>query len=310
MRRRKRWVVLTAACLVAGVPQAHAQVGMPAVPWAQVAAPGQPAAMSVPAQAVSRVAQLEGIAQQVVGTVGAVHAVAGAVRPMGSVGSAALGYGSGRLMPYASRHHRTSSARGFRVAAASPRGCLIIGDSVAALTMPYLQAQARQRLGPECAQEVWNGRPTIGAVDALQRIATTHGLPPHVVMVSGSNDIFDPPAFRAQVERAARIVGPRRTLVWTSVFVRRPATGTAAADLGNSRWLTILLSRVAARHRNVQVVDWYGFLVERQRRLATYLVDGVHPTPAGRAALAELIGQRWSTATMFPGRASRGVARR
>lgn len=205
----------------------------------------------------------------------------------------AQNFGSGYLSSYATLNHMTSSARGFRAAAADPNGCLVVGDSIGARTAPELDALARQEFGSGCAYEVWNGRPTEGAVNALAQIAKTHGLPKRVVMISGANDIFNPPAFRAQVERAAAIVGPKRTLTWASVFVRRPLTGTAAADLENSRWLNILLSRVVARHENIRVVNWYGFLAARQRRLSSYLLDGVHPTPEGRRALAQLIADRW-----------------
>ncbi len=263
--------------------------------------------------AVTRATRLDSVTQQAVGANLAALRLAGgftggnaAPALIGQAAAAAVGlpksvvvrqparnFGSGYLSSYASLNHRTSSARGFVAAAKDPNGCLVVGDSIGARTASYLDVLAKEQFGQGCAYEVWNGRPTEGAVNALEHIAKTHGLPKRVVVISGANDIFNPPEFRAQVERAAKIVGPNRTLTWSSVFVRRPLTGTAAADLENSRWLNILLSRAAAKHPNIRVVNWYGFLAERQRRLSTYLLDGVHPTPAGRKALAELIAAKW-----------------
>ncbi|MBK7721398.1 MAG: hypothetical protein IPI32_03990 [Austwickia sp.] len=289
---------------------AFARVARPARVQGPAQSVGTAFAAPSAAAALTRVARLEAVSAQVGVASTAARAFAGSLTPIAaapaspaSAASSAAGavvirqpardYGSGYLGSYAGLNHRTSSARGFAAAAAAPNGCLIIGDSVAARTAPYLNAIAREDFGESCAYEVWNGRPAEGAVNALQRIAERHGLPRRVVMIAGANDIFNPPEFRAQVERAVAIVGPNRTLTWASVFVRRPLTGTAAADLENSRWLNILLSRVTSAHENLSVVNWYGFLAQRQRHLSTYLLDGVHPTVEGRQALAELVAAQW-----------------
>jgi hypothetical protein len=125
-------------------------------------------------------------------------------------------------------------------------------------------------------------------VDALQEWATTYGLPARILMATGSNDIFCPPVFRAQVERAMSIVGPDRLVVWVNVHVSRWSQPAAVqvADQRNSGWVNSQLADAAAAHPNLRVVRWAELLAGKPGyRIPTYLRDGVHTSvPAGQAA--------------------------
>jgi lysophospholipase L1-like esterase len=101
---------------------------------------------------------------------------------------------------------------------------------------------------------------------------------PRVLAVSlGTND--DPSAveyFRAGVERALRLAGAERCVVWSNIV--RPSVG--GVDYGGyNRALTLL----ASRHENLVVVDWASLA---RRNPSWFGVDGVHPRIAGYRARA------------------------
>jgi hypothetical protein len=113
-------------------------------------------------------------------------------------------------------------------------------------------------------------------------------------MAVGSNDIFDPPVFAAQVERALRIAGPDRTVYWVDVQVSRTDEPAAVqvADQRNSEWINLQLEQAALQHPNLRIVHWAEFLAANPDRLHTELRDGRHTTvPAGQNARNTLILQ-------------------
>lgn len=130
------------------------------------------------------------------------------------------------------------------------------------------------------------------------------GLPSRIVMAVGSNDIFDPPAFAAQVERAMRVAGPSRTVYWVNVHVsrsRQPAE-VRAADESNSAWINQQLEQAAVRHPNLRIVRWAEYLATEPGGPAKYLRDGVHTSePAGQTARNDLILKRCWTTESCPG---------
>jgi hypothetical protein len=113
-------------------------------------------------------------------------------------------------------------------------------------------------------------------------------------MASGSNDIFDPPKFAAQVDRAMSIVGENRTLYWINLqVVRKAQTATVQlADQRNSSWLNMQLYDAQERYPNLRIIRWAEWLWGRPYRLTNYLRDGVHTSvPLGQDARNELTVQ-------------------
>ncbi|MBB5982639.1 hypothetical protein [Kribbella solani] len=173
-------------------------------------------------------------------------------------------------------------------------GVYMFGDSISVQDGKALAVRLLNRNGTQLAVHNWSSRPTSGAVDALQQWASTYGLPRRILMASGSNDIFDPPKFAAQVARAVSIVGQNRTLYWVNLQVVRRSVSAAVqlADQRNSSWLNMQLYDAQERYPNLRIIRWAEWLWVKPYRLANYLRDGVHPSvPLGQDARNELIVQ-------------------
>lgn len=188
---------------------------------------------------------------------------------------------SGAIGPWQNSTHSTSTPAEDQ-AAATREGIHLIGDSIATRLLPVLQERLA---GRPLSYDVWNGRPTAPALEDLARAVAEDRLAPTVVAVLGSNDIFDPWPFAAQIHRAREIVGGRR-LLWVTPFVSRPSA--RSADLRNSAVLGLALERAAAAGQ-IELVRWFELLARSADRVDDLAEDGVHPTGVGSAALADLV---------------------
>jgi hypothetical protein len=221
------------------------------------------------------------------------HAAApvGSVSDTGAPSVSPGAFGSGTLGPWQDLVKRISSDDEIRDTLMF-NGVFMFGDSIAVQDGSALEELLRNRTGDSIAVHDWSGQPTSAAVDALEDWERRFGLPSRIVMAIGSNDIFDPPAFAAQVERAMHIAGPSRTVYWVNVHVSRvrQAAGVRAADLANSAWINQQLAQSAVRHPNLRIIDWAGYLATQPGGPASYLRDGVHTSePLGQNARNELI---------------------
>ncbi|WP_433167157.1 hypothetical protein [Kribbella sp. CA-247076] len=200
-------------------------------------------------------------------------------------------FGSGTLGPWQNLSNHISPEDDIREVLRF-NGIFLFGDSIAVQDGAALEKLMRNRTGDSVAVHNWSGQPTAAAVDALADWERRFGLPSRIVMAVGSNDVFDPPAFAAQVERAMRIAGPSRTVYWVNVHVSRSRQPAAvrAADLANSAWVNQQLEQTAVRHPNLRIVRWAEHLAT-QPDAAKYLRDGVHTSPLGQTARNTLILQ-------------------
>jgi hypothetical protein len=202
-------------------------------------------------------------------------------------------YGSGVLGSWSSATRAISTAAQIQ-RVRETNGVYMFGDSISVQDGKALATRLLNRDGTQLAVHNWSSRPTSGAVDALAQWAATYGLPRRILLASGSNDIFDPPKFAAQVDRAMSIVGQNRTLYWVNLQVVRKAQTAAVqlADQRNSSWLNMQLYDAQERYPNLRLIRWAEWLWVKPYRLANYLRDGVHPTvPLGQDARNELIVQ-------------------
>jgi hypothetical protein len=231
-------------------------------------------------------------------TVGAAAAAAATVAASTETASATTlsdtgPYGSGVLGSWAGATRAISTPTQIQ-RTRETNGVFMFGDSISVQDGKALAIRLQDRDGSQLAVHNWSSRPTSGAVDALQQWASTYGLPKRILMASGSNDIFDPPKFAAQVARAVSIVGQNRTLYWVNIqVVRKSVTSTVQlADQRNSSWLNMQLYDAQERYPNLRIIRWAEWLWVKPYRLLNYLRDGVHPTvPLGQDARNELIVQ-------------------
>jgi hypothetical protein len=202
-------------------------------------------------------------------------------------------YGSGVLGSWTNATRAISTPTQIQLTRQA-NGVFMFGDSISVQDGKSLAIRLRDRDGSPMAVHNWSSRPTSGAVDALQQWASTYGLPKRILMASGSNDIFDPPKFAAQIARAVSIVGANRTLYWVDIQVVRKSVTAAVqlADQRNSSWLNMQLYDAQEKYPNLRIIRWAEWLWVKPYRLLNYLRDGVHPTvPLGQNARNELIVQ-------------------
>jgi hypothetical protein len=203
------------------------------------------------------------------------------------------GYGSGTLGSWQANDKVISSPNHIRQVVAT-NGVVLFGDSIAVQDGAALGRLLQQRLRTTFAEHSWSGQPTSAAVDAMAAWARAYGLPHRIVMAVGSNDIFDPAAFTAQVDRAMKLAGPDRVVYWVNVQVSRTdePTSVQVADQRNSEWINLQLAQAALRYPNLRIVHWAEFLAARPERMHADLRDGRHTTvPAGQNARNALILQ-------------------
>jgi hypothetical protein len=202
-------------------------------------------------------------------------------------------YGSGTLGSWANGTRAISTGAQCQKVV-DTNGVFMFGDSIAVQDGKALAIRLLGRDGSQLAVHNWAGRPTVGAVDALAEWAGTYGLPRRILMATGTNDIFDPPKFAAQVERAMSIIGGARTVHWINIQVARKALSATMqlADQRNSCWINLQLSDAQRKHSNLRIIHWTEYLAAKPNRLATYLRDGLHTSvPLGQDARNELAVQ-------------------
>lgn len=197
-------------------------------------------------------------------------------------------YGSGFHGDYGMYKRETSPEKQQRAAARSIDGCLVIGDSIATFVVKDLVADLRRNLGSTCVHDTWPGRATEGTANALLDLKRRYGLPRRIVVMSGTNDIFNPPLFEAQMNRIIEAIGPDRQILWVSTFdSRRPSTAQSKADERNTAWINSVLEARASKTPNMQIVPWDSLFRDNSGNVEAMLPDGVHPNKAG---IQEMIG--------------------
>lgn len=202
-------------------------------------------------------------------------------------------YGSGELAPWQTKRRVISDPRHIQRVVRT-NGVVMFGDSLAIQDTPALTRQLTARTGDLLATHNWAGHPSGPATDVLETWARTYGLPNRILMAVGTNDIFNPPAVAANVERVMSIVGRRRTVVWVTVAVERRRT--VEPDRANSAWVNRQLRAAERKHPNLKLARWAEFLAADPSPSKRYLRDGAHTTPVGQKIRNELIVQALAAA--------------
>jgi len=202
-------------------------------------------------------------------------------------------YGSGDLGAWENMSRAISTEAQIK-RVVDTNGVYMFGDSIAVQDGKALAIRLLNRDGSQLAVHNWSGRPTSGAVDALLKWATSYGMPRRILMASGTNDIFDPTKFAAQVDRAMSIVGPSRTMYWINVQVARTSQPASVqlSDQRNGEWVNLQLHDAQKKYPNLKIIRWAEYLAIKPSRLTMYLRDGLHTSvPYGQDARNELTVQ-------------------
>ena len=160
---------------------------------------------------------------------------------------------------------RAPAPLGPALARADPAQVLIVGDSIAVGTRPFLVEMITDR---EVTFDAKNGRTTPQGLRAL-RFELGRYAPQAVVINLGTNDGSDPRVFAERVKRALHAVPRSTCIVWPAI-VRPPRKGTYKA-------LNRVLRDAARRDHRLTVVN-YDRMVAKG---SVALRDGVHPTQDG-----------------------------
>jgi hypothetical protein len=99
------------------------------------------------------------------------------------------------------------------------------------------------------------------------------------VVALGNNDGEDPGLFANEIDRVMAAFGPVRKVLWVDLRQFRPWVPAANARL----------VAATARYPNLEVVDWDARATPDP---SLVYADGLHLDPAGRAAMAGLVGDR------------------
>jgi lysophospholipase L1-like esterase len=167
----------------------------------------------------------------------------------------------------------TDGARTAPAPQVAPPMVLIIGDSLAVGTEPFLDGLLAHR---QLTWDARSGRTTPQGLVALR--ADLRTVIPHTVVVSlGTNDGSSPTRFASRARRLLRTVPPTACVVWPAI-IRPPRKGAY-------RGLDRVLRDLARRYRRLAVPAW-DHAVSTGR---VVLPDGVHPDTDGYQYRSRLI---------------------
>lgn len=187
-------------------------------------------------------------------------------------------------------------AGGVAQARAGDSDVLVVGDSLAVGTQPYLPGLLADRT---LVSDVQGGITTPQGMRLL-RIALRTVAPRTVVFSLGSNDGPDPQRFADRIRRTLALLSPRTCVVWSTII--RPRRK------GDYRRLNRVLHTVKRRDPRVVLVDWEHAVTGG----AVSLPDGLHADPDGyryrSAMIADAVHGGCAAAALGPVGPAAGAA--
>jgi len=164
-------------------------------------------------------------------------------------------------------------AGGVAQARAGDSDVLVVGDSLAVGTQPYLPDLLADRT---VVSDVQGGITTPQGMKLL-RMALRTVVPRTVVFSLGSNDGPDPQRFADRIRRTLALLSPSTCIVWSTI-IRPPRKG-------DYRRLNRVLHTVKKRDPRIVLVDWEHAVTGG----AVVLPDGLHADPDGYRYRSEMI---------------------
>ena len=166
----------------------------------------------------------------------------------------------------------------------------MIGDSITKLSTPSLEdVFAAQAITPTIDAEVsrrievGNGKDEPLNGEQVLTNMNKIGLDPDVwVFALGTNDLtgYDADGFAELIDTMLEMTDPGTPVIWVDTY--RPQT------MEQTKLFNKVLRERAARRDNTQVASWFDVASADPDELIS--ADRVHPTEAGQAAFAQLVG--------------------
>jgi hypothetical protein len=160
----------------------------------------------------------------------------------------------------------------------------IFGDSITIRGCGELKAWLAANGGHTLATDAQASRPITKTATDIESYAA---LPPVVIVAAGTNDIFNPTVFGAQMDRILAYLATHaevQHVLWIDVQACR-VNQVAAVKLADQRNSMAINMQIHERLPANQIVPWAWSFISNPVRLAEYLEDGVHPyvgpQPAG-----------------------------
>jgi lysophospholipase L1-like esterase len=154
---------------------------------------------------------------------------------------------------------------GVPAAHAADADVLVVGDSLAVATQPYLGPLLADR---NLVADVRNGITTPQGMRLL-RMSLRTVTPKTVVVSLGSNDGGDPKRFASRLLRTLALLPFDTCVIWATI-IRPPRKGPY-------RPLNRVLHKLKKRDPRLVLVDWEHAVTDG----AVFLPDGLHADPAG-----------------------------
>jgi hypothetical protein len=191
--------------------------------------------------------------------------IAGAI--LSSIGAepASAAYGSGDIGVWTGLTHGT-------LGDPSTAEAVLVGDSITTATGAATRDQVAAA-GHTLAVNYWSGRPTKDAVDWILALPV---IPKRVILASGTNDLFDPPAYGVQLARLKAGVPADVRIMVVDVQAARPdsTTSTKVADQRNTGWLNL---QIREQFAPADIIGWFRMFAVQPNRIGLYLKpDGIH----------------------------------
>lgn len=209
---------------------------------------------------------------------GADAAAAGCAKPTKKKAVSKMDYGSGVLGPLGTRTLDGDMATA---------DVGIFGDSITARGCGELKAHLAG-LGKTLATDAQSSRAVTKTADDIE---TYEVFPPVVIVAVGTNDIFSPGVFGAQMDRILAYLESKgvQHVLWVDVQACRTGTAgspaPAAQKVADQRNSMAINMQIRDRLPASQIVPWAWNFISNPARLGWYLQDGVHPwagaSPAG-----------------------------
>ncbi len=166
-----------------------------------------------------------------------------------------------------------------RLARASGRDVVAVGDSVMLAAAPALQAAM-----PGIYIDAQVSRQMSAGGEVVSQLAADGQLRPVVVVGLGTNGVIS----AAQIAQLRALIGPARRLVLVNTYVPRPWQGEVNRTI----------AAAARRFRNVLLVNWQAAIAHRTSLLWD---DEVHPRPPGGTLYARVVRAVVGRALALPG---------
>jgi lysophospholipase L1-like esterase len=158
-------------------------------------------------------------------------------------------------------------------ASAAPNDVLVVGDSLAVGTEPYLAAMLSDR---NIVTAIKSGITTPIGMEYIRRKLRV--ITPQTVVISlGSNDGSDPHRFADRLRRTMELLPDDACVIWATII--RPARK------GEYRGLNRVLNQARRDDPRIVLIDWEHAVTQGD----VFLPDNLHPNAAGFRYRATMI---------------------